>query len=511
MPKAAHAIRPLHVSPYPRPEGDRDAVPSTLSPIPAGTDIAEAELGGEWLQLGLFPQGRETAGVLNALDAAGHPLYPTVVVEMARRSSKTTAVLNTLLGRCLNRPDYKVVNTAQDGQRARNKLREVMRALEKAGFERRGVGKLYWSNGQERIEFTNGSSWIALPPDPSAFRGEASDAILIDEAGELPPEKADGLLAGVLPLMDTRPDGQVVIAGTPNPEQRAGLLWSALEDLAKGVPGTGGVVYAAADTDRFADLSDPDNPVYNLDLLRRTHPGISCGLTTIDRVLSRIGPMGIAKWCAEYLCQWPRAATASALDVEAWLDCASPDPLPPRPDRVGLAFDVAKDRHAAALVAAWRDDAGRAHLEVVACRPGTDWLPAVARAAYAKHRPPGGIAHDPIGGNADPADRMARGTHRVPLHTLTVAQLVGAADRVDAEISRRNIVHYDQPDLTEAVETAAWRPFGRNGRLFLQEDRPQSFVIVAASAALWAYDKATKTANRRRIVSSARLLTQGAA
>ena len=64
----------------------------------------------------------------------------------------------------------------------------------------------------------------------SLFQQEAFDLVLCDEAGELDPEKAEALLAGILPTLDTRPTAQIVVAGTPG-EVRAGLLWTRLERL----------------------------------------------------------------------------------------------------------------------------------------------------------------------------------------------------------------------------------------------------------------------------------------
>lgn len=503
---AAHARRPLPVSLYPGFCTDREARPTILSTIPDGTDVAEAEHGAQWLKLDLKPQGLEVAAVINALDDDGRRLYATVLVEMARRSAKTTAILAVLLGRCLNRPGYSVISTAQDGQRAREKLKEVMVALQAAGFEARGLGRLYWANGTERIEFANGSKWVALPPDPSAFRGAAADVIFVDEAGELAPEKADALLAGALPLMDTRPNGQLIIAGTPNTEHRAGLLWSHLEALRAGAPGLGGVVYEAGDTETFADLSDHDHPVYDLALLRRVHPGISSGLTTLDTVVSRIGPMGLAKWCAEYLCQWPRNAGQAALDGDAWDDCAADDGLPVRPERVGLGLDIDPDGSTAALVAAWRDPRGRAHFEVLACRAGTEWLPRVAKDAATKHPKPGGIALDPIGQNLEVAERMTRAPFRVRQRPLRLRDLVGAAARIEKEIKRRNVVHYSQPDLDDAVKGATWRPAGKDGRAFARAASATSVAcLVAASEALWSYDTTAPNQQRRRVRSSAQL------
>lgn len=474
-----------------------------LSPIPEGTDIGEADLGAQWLKLPLTPQGEEIAGVLQASAGGGIPTYDTAVVEAPRRSTKTTAILATLLGRGLCRPGYRIASTAQDGLRARAKLKEVMLELRRGGFEDAGLGTLYFSNGTERIEFANGAVWKAIPPDPGAFRSDAFDAVLIDEAGELEPEKADALLAGILPTQDTRPTAQTIVAGTPNVAVRAGLLWDTLDDLRNGEDGVGGVVYAAPDGAVFADLSDPDNPVYDWALVERTHPGIESGLTTLARIKTRLPKMGLAKFSSEYLCQWPSSHATAALDIEAWRDCESAEGLPPRPDRVGLAFDVAPDGQDAALVAAWRDEDGRAHLEVLACRGGSDWVPGECLKAATKHRAT--VSYDSIGQNIEVADKMTRPPYRTGLKPLNTRALVGASARFDKELRARRIVHYGQPDLTEAVEGAAWRPVGTDGRLFSRKASAATVApLVAAAEALWAYDLATTSTGRTGIVSAKR-------
>lgn len=473
---------------------DVAAAASTLSPWPAGTDISEARVGERWMGLPLKPQGVEIASVMQAVGDDGHPLYDTVVVELARRSAKTTSILEVLLGRCLERPGYLVANTAQDGLRARMKLKELMTTLRRAGFEARGLGKLYFSNGTEHIEFVNTSEWWAVPPDPGAFRSLAYDAILVDEAGELLPEKAAVLMAGLLPTQDTRPNSQTIVAGTPG-LSRSGLLWDTLEDLRAGAPGVGGVVYEAGDRETFLDLSDPDNPVPDWGLLLRVHPGISSELTTLAKVLSRLPKMGLEKWQREYLCLWPRNAAVTALDTAAWGDCGSEDE-PVRPDNACVAWDVDKDGAAAAIVAAWRTVDGRAHFEVVAAGEGSEWVPREAREVQAAHR--GALTYDPIGANIEVADRMIRPPFRVRTAALKQKELVGSAARIEREIAKRNVVHYGDPALTAAVESSAWRP-AVNARLFLRV--PGSCAVVAAAEALWTWDQRNRrggSAGRRR-------------
>ncbi|MFT3971805.1 MAG: hypothetical protein QM695_16390 [Micropruina sp.] len=469
------------------------ATPTILSPWPADVDLAEAHEGAGWLSLPLFRQGVEVASVLQAMkDAeAKVPLYRTVVVEMARRSTKTTAILATLLGRALNRPGYKIASTAQSGVKARSKLLEVQEALRSAGFEDQGLGRCLQGMGDTRIRFANGSLWQSLPPDPGAFRSEAYDVVLVDEGGELPPEKATALISGLLPTMDPRPQAQFIVAGTPG-ESRAGLLWTRLERLRKGHPRIGGVVYEAPDRAMFID---GETGAVDWELLARTHPGIGT-LTDVETIVGNLEDMGLAKWSREYLCQWPLNAGVRALDVAAWADCAATD-APARPENAAVCWDIDKDGSLAALVAAWRDADGRAWLEVLDVRAGYDWLPKAAQAAQGEHRGP--VMYDAIGANLDVAEELSRPPYRVRTKPLTTREQVGATARIEKEISRRNVRHLDDPALTGAVESSAWRPTG-NARLFLRV--AGSCTIVAAAGALWAYDQRSPAAGRRRRIRS---------
>lgn len=495
--RSADACRPLT---FPQEVGTV-AKPLVISKYPNGTNVDEAILGAQWLGLDLFKQGLEIAGVMSALDPQGFPLYETFVTQMPRRSTKTTAVLATLLGRCMTRPNYKVASIAQTGVKSRSKLMEVQAALRAKGWDQLDKqNRMVAGMGNTAISFPNGSQWTALPPKPESFRQEAYDVVLIDEAGELDLEKADALLAGILPTMDTRPHAQLIVAGTPNTEARAGILWDTLQDLYKGLPHVGGVVYAAKDTDTFADLSDPDNPVYDMELLRRVHPGIGT-LTTEAKVFSRLGPMGLDKWCAEYLCQWPRNAGSSALDIDTWNDCLSPDGLPVRPEKIGIAFDVDPSGESGAVVSAWRDDANRVHFEVLAAFGGTEWIPQICHPASKKYK--GQIGYDSIGQNIDVADKMQRAPYRTPLQPLTMKALIGAAARIEKEIKKGNVVHYGQPDLTDAVDGATWRPAGTDGRLFARKASSNSVcTLVAASIALWIYDQRAGRSTGRRVFAS---------
>lgn len=465
------------------------AEPTHCSEIPAGTDVSAYEAGLRLLGYDETPQGRLLAGVLEAKDADGLPLYPTTAVLMPRRSTKTTTLWAVLLGRCSLTPGYRVATTAQDGTRAGNVMRERMRELEARGFEE-GVGELRWSNGRERIEFANGSVIWVVAPSAAAFRSEAADALLFDEAGELNPEKSADLLAGALPLLDTRPQGQAIIAGTPA-KSRAGLLWDTLEDARRGEEETGILDYSLRDDEEVVVLDD-DGQVVGLDedVLRRVHPGVGT-LTTMAKMRSRFRKMSRTQFEMEYCCRFPADSATDAISPEQW--AAQLVERFERPERVGIAFDCSYDGSAASIVYAWRLDDGRAVVEVVKHQLGTNWVAREAHRASAKYkRTP--VAHDDIGANRDPATALGRMKPTPRLDRLNTKDIMGAAARFANEVHGGTLVHFGQTDLDAAIENLTWRDIGKSGRAFGTKQHSGAPIspVVAASLALWSYDRQPK-------------------
>lgn len=471
------------------------AKPTYLSRIPRGTDTSVADVGARLLGMPLLPQGLHVAGVMEARKASGERLYDEVVVQEPRRSTKTTSIWSVLLGRCSTIPGYRVVTTAQDGTRAGEKIREHMEILEANGFEESGLGELFWSNGKERIKFANGSLIWVVAPKPGAFRSAAADAILFDEAGELDPDLGHALMAGALPLMDTRDAPQVIITGTPG-MARAGLLWDTLEDGRRKKRGTGIVDYSIRDDEDSTVLSDPDDPesprVLNVKVLKRVHPGIGT-LTTLARMKQRFEKMQLLEFEREYLCRWPFDAVSSAIDPEQWA-AAECEPID-RPERVGIAYDVAFDSTTASVAYAWRDDTGRAVVEVVEHRPGTSWLANTAHRATRLH-PKCPVAFDRIGANLDPSAALDRMRPRARQAPRTVAEHVAATQRFAAELREGRVRHFGQADLDAAVLNATWRDAGRSGRVFGQRAKGAAAInpLVACVLALWQYDQQQRSA-----------------
>jgi hypothetical protein len=471
------------------------AVPRHFSEVPPDTDISETERGAAALGLPLLPQGINEARLFGARDPEGGALYRTCVVQMPRRSTKSTSIWATIIGRALTRPKYKCVVTAQSGTVASAMLLEHGEMLEAnglAGYKRKdpdevdgdGTMRVLRNSGRERLEFNNGSVILVVPPTAAAVRSKAADDIVIDEAGEFEGTKGEEFMTGVLPLMDTRGErAQLIVAGTPG-KIRTGMFWELLEAAREGDdPDLGVLDYSAADTD------DPEDR----DVWRRVHPGPSAikadgsPLTSMRTLERRFRQMPLPQFAREYLCMWPTDASVKAMDMEAWARAERPKQLDLWPEKFAYAFDCAPDGSSAALCAAWRDDAGDAWVEVIDHRQGIDWLVKAVQEIAPTTRYP--VAYDRIGANADAAARLDALRPRVKSEGLHYMNgVVPAESGFVRELNAGRLRHFGQISLTAALDGATWRVL-EGARLWGRKASHSDLTpAVAAALALHHYD-----------------------
>src|SRR5690606_38070130 len=265
------------------------------------------------------------------------------VVEMPRRASKTTTIFCILLGRCARRAGYQVTFSAQNGVAGSRRLREwanrldavnppedadlppwmrgrpskptkaAQRAVALFGddllpqqdAQRQGRGfRILKGEVGKGIYFDNGSQFLVLKPDADAYRGEAADVSWLDEAQEIDPDEGADLLAGIVPLQDTREGSAIVISGTAG-EARVGPFWEHLDRLRSSDSDMGGLDFAA-DEDTPWELIDnksPANEDYAMQLLAEVHPGIG-SLTTDEKMRKNWRKLPTPQWAREYLSIW---------------------------------------------------------------------------------------------------------------------------------------------------------------------------------------------------------------
>lgn len=454
-----------------------------VSAVPADVDISAIHAGAEMLGFDVKPQGLEIAKVCQARREDGRPLYRRVGIQVPRRAAKTTSTTMLALARMASIPDYRILSTAQTGWIARSVWREAVDLLELHYADTDEEDRPYRvriANGTEVLTWNNGSTWRPVTPSPLSYRSKAADLLIFEEAGHIAPDLAAELRAGAFPTMDTRPQGQVWIIGTPG-KQRAGLLWDALVAARAGKPGAGAVDYSIGDA---ASITHEDGSL-DVDLLEAVHPGLAWGLTDLETMVERFEEMPLHEFAAEYAGQWPADASTGAFDMDAWGRSAGPH-LPP-PDRFGLAYDVAPDGSSAAVCVAWRDDAGVAHVGVLAHRAGVSWVAPFLRTTATKYKVP--IRYDGIGSNHGPAQELdrLRGTKTI---SGSIRESMGALQRLVSVLEDGQLQHMDQGSLTSAAEGAVWRQVEGGRLLGRRTSNADVSPIIAAALALWQFDQA---------------------
>lgn len=162
----------------------------------------------------------------------------------------------------------------------------------------------------------------------------------------------------------------------------------------------------------------------------------------------------------------------------------------PVPARVALAIDVSQDRSYASIGAASLRDDGKVHLEVVARRPGTDWVvPAVVKlralwkpvavAVASSGAPAGSLIDDLIAAGIDvPKDKDH--PQRGDLAVMRSGDITEACGQMADAMNQGTAQHIDQVPLTAAVNGARTR---RNGDAWTL-DRTTSLVDISPLCAI---------------------------
>jgi hypothetical protein len=150
-----------------------------------------------------MPWQRYVADVAGEIGPDGMLWYNTVIVTGPRQIGKTAMDLARNVQSCLMSPNRRAWYTAQSGQHASAKWRE-MTDLYVDTPRLKNLAHRRLTNGSEVLTFRNGSEFRPHPPTEDSLHSKQSDTNTIDEAWAFTKLQGTALLGAIQPTTLTR-------------------------------------------------------------------------------------------------------------------------------------------------------------------------------------------------------------------------------------------------------------------------------------------------------------------
>ena len=427
-----------------------DFLRPTWSTVPEWDYTLGPEVGELCAAAGFAPDPPQQL-ILDATFAVkdGKPAAFEVVVIGPRQNIKTGVLKQIDLGFTFLLQLPLVVWSAHEVSTSTQSFRDLAGLIETHDFLDRQVKRLYRPEGRERIELLGSGEVRFKARTRSGGRGLTGDKTILDEAFALRASH----LGALLPIMLTKPHGQVIYASSAGLPESAVLR--GLRD--RGRRGDARLAYFEwGDTrpNEGCALVDCDHAVTRdgcaLDDRERWWqilPALGTRITE-ESVADLRRSLPPEEFAREVMGWWDDPGAADGVfNLAKW--AARQDPTTTPSKKIALAVHVTPDRKWSSVAAASLRADGRMHVELLAHEPGTAWVLGYVRARLEKRRfsaivIAGGMAAGALATELEQLPNFA------PLNATEVRRAcAGLFDLVEAE---RRLAVRPHPELDAAVE-----------------------------------------------------------
>lgn len=430
------------------------------------------------------PWQQEFNRALLAKRADGLYAADTAGLSICRQAGKTHDIGGVAFADCLVEPDTTIGWTAHAFKVARETFVE-MKAMADRPAMRDHIANVTTGAGNESIHFENGSRVLFAARERGSVRGFARVRRLVCDEAQILTERA---MSDLVPTMNTAPNPQIVLMGTPpkpgDPsEVFAGLRADALAGQAEATLWWEYGADPDANPDDWAAVASA-NPSFPHRTGRRAILRLRKLLSTDDYLRE-----GLGIWA-------PAKTDPRAIAPETWAALADPASSPA--GQVAFAVDMPPDRRSAVLAVAGTRDDGRHHVEVIRHEPGSAWVAEYLKDLQDAHEH-ATVALDPAGPAGALLPDLER--HEVDVRHIVgreYAQACGALDLAIRSGTLRHLGLAEQPPLTAAVAAARRRKYGDAftwARVSVETDISP---LVAATLALHAHRTADPRSRKKR-------------
>lgn len=394
-------------------------------------------------------------------------VHRRVGLSVPRQQGKTEQLLAVMLHRTMAWPRQRVMYAAQNRVMARERFEdEFWEKLKGSRLAPRFRVRL--ANGNEAIICKESRSKLGITSNTEkSGHGPSLDLGMIDEAFAHEDDRQEQAMS---PAMITKPMAQLWWASAGGNEKGVWLLKQRMAGraLIEQMWKTGEfppVAYFEWYAPDEMDRGDPATWRFCMPALGHT--------VTESTIRAEYDGMDPGEFDRAYLNRTRKKAPPPDANVPtgAWPGLADESAMPE--GEKTFAVDVSQDRSTAWIsMASLRGD-GRTHLEVVDCRPGTDWVvPALVRlntlwrpaaiAIGSSGTPAGSLIDDIVAAGITVPEKPEKkeAPHRGHLVIARTNDFVEACGQIADAMRQGGVVHREQAQLTGAVNGARTRRVG---------------------------------------------------
>lgn len=467
-------------------------------------DFADQVLGIE-----LFPWQRWL--LVHALELLpdGTFRFRNVVVLVARQNGKSTLSQVLSLFFLYVLATALVIGTAQDLDVAEEIWQGAVDIVEETPDLDALKDRVVKVNGKKSLELKTGERYKVKAANRRAGRGLSGDLILLDELREHQTWDAWG---AITKTTMARPNAMVWALSNAGDATSIVLRYlrkmahaalgdpdgiCAADDPASLLPADGDLLGQNDDLDVEGDFEVDDDTLGLFEW--SAPPGCSVwdregwayanpsrGYSITDRTIASAAKTD-PEWVfrTEVLCQWSEGTLTGPFPPGAWeagqvLDASE---VPQIVGKVKACVDISNDRTLTFVSLAGRDEDGRAQVEVVARRAGTEWVE-----AWLRERVDSGVIEEITGqGRGAPVSALLDDLEAagLPVVKWEGSDLTGGTGAFYDAVRDNKLTHLAWPELDVAAQTAV--PKATEGGAFMWDRKRSPTDIAALQAATGAH------------------------